>query len=262
LAIRLRIYNLKRNYFLNFFEQQSYISIIEKIKATLEQVKEYVQKHSLKEITEQFTTFVKQIQEFVRNLSTEKLTEYIKEVLEQLKDYIINTDFGSLEPYIKAIKEILKNLDVTEYAKQIAKILEQYKKDILDFDPDKLINEVLEILNEIKDKILDPEKEKKLIEDFRKEMQEEKHKIVDLDVEEECERMRFAIDFLVGVIQVADLSEYYNRIKTYYPIIRMFFLFFDPSQIVKIVREALIKTKEFAEKIDAEVVYAFLKKSH
>ena len=91
-------------------------------------------------------------------------------------------------------------------------------------------------------------------------MQEEKQQILNLDVERECRNMKDLLEFVNKIVHSLDLSEFYDEIKTYYPIIRMFFLFFDPSQIVKIVREALIKTKEFAEKIDAEVVYVFLKK--
>ena len=40
----------------------------------------------------------------------------------------------------------------------------------------------------------------------------------------------------------------------------MFFIFFNPSKLVEIVKEALIKVKELAQKINPEVIYEFLKK--
>ena len=248
------------DYILKFFEQQSYKDLIEKIKKTLEQLKEYVEKHSLKEISEKFKALVKEVKDFVKNLSTEQIAEYVKEILEKVKEYVINTDFGALEPYMKAIKEILKNLDVTDFAKNIAKELEQYKQLILDFDDERIIQNIMELLKEIRETVLDPEKEKKIIEDFRKEMENKKQDILDIDVEKESSYLKSDVEFLYRFINGIDLSELYTKISQYYPIVRMFFLFFDPRQLVKILREVLIKTKEFAKKIDVEFVYNFLKK--
>ena len=247
------------NYLLKFLEQKYYIDIIEKIKILLEQFKEYAKKHSLKEILEKFKALVKELKDFLINIPTEQIEDYVKEILEKVKEYIINADFGPLEPYMKKAKEILKKLDLTILAKKITEKVEKYKQLIIDFDDEGIIKKIMDSFKQIRESIFDPEKEKKMIEDFRFEVEFTKDEI-EYNIKWIGEDKKRDYEIIYQIFHDADLSAAYKRIGQYYPIVRMFFLFFDPRQLVKILREVLIKIKEFAEKIDVEFVYNFLKK--
>jgi uncharacterized protein YpuA (DUF1002 family) len=247
------------NYLLKFLEQKYYIDIIEKIKILLEQFKEYAKKHSLKEILEKFKALVKELKDFLINIPTEQIEDYVKEILEKVKEYIINADFGPLEPYMKKAKEILKKLDLTVLAKKITEKVEKYKQLIIDFDDEGIIKKIMDSFKQIRESIFDPEKEKKMIEDFRFEVEFTKDEI-EYNIKWKGEEKKREYEIIYQIFHDADLSAAYKRIGQYYPIVRMFFLFFDPRQLVKILKEVLIKTKEFAKKIDVEFVYNFLKK--
>ena len=102
--------------------------------------------------------------------------------------------------------------------------------------------------------------EKEIIENVKRDIKEFKG-LLDDSSDLLVELVQKILSMLYSDIKQTDLTEIYNYINSYYSIVRMFFLFFDPKNIVDIIRKALIKTKELAEKIDAEVVYEFLKKN-
>jgi hypothetical protein len=138
--------------------------------------------------------------------------------------------------------------------------LKEKKKDLLDFDPERFVKQNLEDLEEIKKTVLDPKKEKKLIEDFRKEIESTKNNILNLDIESEGKLYKNLLTFVYSIIKNIDPTEFYKEINAYYPIIRMFFLFFDPKKIVEILRNALEKTITITKKFDVEIVYDYSKK--
>ena len=222
----------------------------------LKDLVEYYVGFSLKLMTD----LVKQLQDFIKNISTEELAEYIKEVLEKIKDIVLNFDFGSFETYVAPLKKILKEIDPTEIAKKIAELLNQYKGEITDFDVDSFVNELLKEIKHFKDDVFSPELEKEIIENVKRDIKDLKN-ILDDSSDLLVELVQKILSMLYSDIKQTDLTEIYNYINSYYSIIRMFFLFFDPKNIVDIIRKALIKTKELAEKIDAEVVYEFFKKN-
>ena len=256
----LKLMSIFFNSLLDFYQQEKYKEYIEQLKKYLELLKEYLKKHSVKESLTKFSDLVKQLQDFVKNVSTEELAEYIKEVLEKIKDIVLNFDFGSFETYVAPLKKILKEIDPTEIAKKIAELLNQYKGEITDFDVDSFVNELLKEIKHFKDDVFSPELEKEIIENVKRDIKDLKN-ILDDSSDLLVELVQKILSMLYSDIKQTDLTEIYNYINSYYSIIRMFFLFFDPKNIVDIIRKALIKTKELAEKIDAEVVYEFLKKN-
>ena len=256
----LKLMSIFFNSLLDFYQQEKYKEYIEQLKKYLELLKEYLKKHSLKESLTKFSDLVKQLQDFIKNISTEELAEYIKEVLEKIKDIVLNFDFGSFETYVAPLKKILKEIDPTEIAKKIAELLNQYKGEITDFDVDSFVNELLKEIKHFKDDVFSPELEKEIIENVKRDIKDLKN-ILDDSSDLLVELVQKILSMLYSDIKQTDLTEIYNYINSYYSIIRMFFLFFDPKNIVDIIRKALIKTKELAEKIDAEVVYEFLKKN-
>jgi uncharacterized protein YqgV (UPF0045/DUF77 family) len=256
----LKLMSIFFNSLLDFYQQEKYKEYIEQLKKYLELLKEYLKKHSVKESLTKFSDLVKQLQDFVKNVSTEELAEYIKEVLEKIKDIVLNFDFGSFETYVAPLKKILKEIDPTEIAKKIAELLNQYKGEITDFDVDSFVNELLKEIKHFKDEVFSPELEKEIIESVKRDIKDLKN-ILDDSSDLLVELVQKILSMLYSDIKQTDLTEIYNYINSYYSIIRMFFLFFDPKNIVDIIRKALIKTKELAEKIDAEVVYEFLKKN-
>ena len=256
----LKLMSIFFNSLLDFYQQEKYKEYIEQLKKYLELLKEYLKKHSVKESLTKFSDLVKQLQDFVKNVSTEELAEYIKEVLEKIKDIVLNFDFGSLETYVAPLKKILKEIDPTEIAKKIAELLNQYKGEITDFDVDSFVNELLKEIKHFKDEVFSPELEKEIIESVKRDIKDLKN-ILDDSSDLLVELVQKILSMLYSDIKQTDLTEIYNYINSYYSIVRMFFLFFDPKNIVDIIRKALIKTKELAEKIDAEVVYEFFKKN-
>ena len=256
----LKLMSIFFNSLLDFYQQEKYKEYIEQLKKYLELLKEYLKKHSVKESLTKFSDLVKQLQDFIKNISTEELAEYIKEVLEKIKDIVLNFDFGSFETYVAPLKKILKEIDPTEIAKKIAELLNQYKGEITDFDVDSFVNELLKEIKHFKDDIFSPELEKEIIENVKRYIKDLKN-ILDDSSDLLVELVQKILSMLYSDIKQTDLTEIYNYINSYYSIIRMFFLFFDPKNIVDIIRKALIKTKELAEKIDAEVVYEFFKKN-
>ena len=138
--------------------------------------------------------------------------------------------------------------------------MKEKKKDLLDFDPERFVKQNLEDFEEIKKTVLDPKKEKKLIEDFRKEIESTKNNILNLDIESEGKLYKNLLTFVYSIIKNIDPTEFYKEINAYYPIIRMFFLFFDPKKIVEILRNALEKTITITKKFDVEIVYDYSKK--
>jgi hypothetical protein len=256
----LKLMSIFFNSLLDFYQQEKYKEYIEQLKKYLELLKEYLKKHSVKESLTKFSDLVKQLQDFVKNVSTEELAEYIKEVLEKIKDIVLNFDFGSFETYVAPLKKILKEIDPTEIAKKIAELLNQYKGEITDFDVDSFVNELLKEIKHFKDEVFSPELEKEIIESVKRDIKDLKN-ILDDSSDLLVELVQKILSMLYSDIKQTDLTEIYNYINSYYSIVRMFFLFFDPKNIVDIIRKALIKTKELAEKIDAEVVYEFLKKN-
>ena len=256
----LKLMSIFFNSLLDFYQQEKYKEYIEQLKKYLELLKEYLKKHSVKESLTKFSDLVKQLQDFVKNVSTEELAEYIKEVLEKIKDIVLNFDFGSFETYVAPLKKILKEIDPTEIAKKIAELLNQYKGEITDFDVDSFVNELLKEIKHFKDEVFSPELEKEIIENVKRDIKDLKN-ILDDSSDLLVELVQKILSMLYSDIKQTDLTEIYNYINSYYSIIRMFFLFFDPKNIVDIIRKALIKTKELAEKIDAEVVYEFFKKN-
>ena len=256
----LKLMSIFFNSLLDFYQQEKYKEYIEQLKKYLELLKEYLKKHSVKESLTKFSDLVKQLQDFVKNVSTEELAEYIKEVLEKIKDIVLNFDFGSFETYVAPLKKILKEIDPTEIAKKIAELLNQYKGEITDFDVDSFVNELLKEIKHFKDEVFSPELEKEIIESVKRDIKDLKN-ILDDSSDLLVELVQKILSMLYSDIKQTDLTEIYNYINSYYSIIRMFFLFFDPKNIVDIIRKALIKTKELAEKIDAEVVYEFFKKN-
>ena len=256
----LKLMSIFFNSLLDFYQQEKYKEYIEQLKKYLELLKEYLKKHSVKESLTKFSDLVKQLQDFIKNISTEELAEYIKEVLEKIKDIVLNFDFGSFETYVAPLKKILKEIDPTEIAKKIAELLNQYKGEITDFDVDSFVNELLKEIKHFKDDVFSPELEKEIIENVKRDIKDLKN-ILDDSSDLLVELVQKILSMLYSDIKQTDLTEIYNYINSYYSIIRMFFLFFDPKNIVDIIRKALIKTKELAEKIDAEVVYEFLKKN-
>ena len=256
----LKLMSIFFNSLLDFYQQEKYKEYIEQLKKYLELLKEYLKKHSVKESLTKFSDLVKQLQDFVKNVSTEELAEYIKEVLEKIKDIVLNFDFGSFETYVAPLKKILKEIDPTEIAKKIAELLNQYKGEITDFDVDSFVNELLKEIKHFKDDVFSPELEKEIIESVKRDIKDLKN-ILDDSSDLLVELVQKILSMLYSDIKQTDLTEIYNYINSYYSIVRMFFLFFDPKNIVDIIRKALIKTKELAEKIDAEVVYEFFKKN-
>jgi uncharacterized protein YqgV (UPF0045/DUF77 family) len=256
----LKLMSIFFNSLLDFYQQEKYKEYIEQLKKYLELLKEYLKKHSVKESLTKFSDLVKQLQDFVKNVSTEELAEYIKEVLEKIKDIVLNFDFGSFETYVAPLKKILKEIDPTEIAKKIAELLNQYKGEITDFDVDSFVNELLKEIKHFKDEVFSPELEKEIIESVKRDIKDLKN-ILDDSSDLLVELVQKILSMLYSDIKQTDLTEIYNYINSYYSIVRMFFLFFDPKNIVDIIRKALIKTKELAEKIDAEVVYEFFKKN-
>ena len=256
----LKLMSIFFNSLLDFYQQEKYKEYIEQLKKYLELLKEYLKKHSVKESLTKFSDLVKQLQDFIKNISTEELAEYIKEVLEKIKDIVLNFDFGSFETYVAPLKKILKEIDPTEIAKKIAELLNQYKSKITDFDVDSFVNELLKEIKHFKDDVFSPELEKEIIENVKRDIKEFKG-LLDDSSDLLVELVQKILSMLYSDIKQTDLTEIYNYINSYYSIVRMFFLFFDPKNIVDIIRKALIKTKELAEKIDAEVVYEFLKKN-
>ena len=256
----LKLMSIFFNSLLDFYQQEKYKEYIEQLKKYLELLKEYLKKHSVKESLTKFSDLVKQLQDFIKNISTEELAEYIKEVLEKIKDIVLNFDFGSFETYVAPLKKILKEIDPTEIAKKIAELLNQYKGEITDFDVDSFVNELLKEIKHFKDEVFSPELEKEIIENVKRDIKEFKG-LLDDSSDLLVELVQKILSMLYSDIKQTDLTEIYNYINSYYSIIRMFFLFFDPKNIVDIIRKALIKTKELAEKIDAEVVYEFFKKN-
>jgi len=256
----LKLMSIFFNSLLDFYQQEKYKEYIEQLKKYLELLKEYLKKHSVKESLTKFSDLVKQLQDFIKNISTEELAEYIKEVLEKIKDIVLNFDFGSFETYVAPLKKILKEIDPTEIAKKIAELLNQYKGEITDFDVDSFVNELLKEIKHFKDDVFSPELEKEIIENVKRDIKEFKG-LLDDSSDLLVELVQKILSMLYSDIKQTDLTEIYNYINSYYSIVRMFFLFFDPKNIVDIIRKALIKTKELAEKIDAEVVYEFLKKN-
>ena len=256
----LKLMSIFFNSLLDFYQQEKYKEYIEQLKKYLELLKEYLKKHSVKESLTKFSDLVKQLQDFIKNISTEELAEYIKEVLEKIKDIVLNFDFGSFETYVAPLKKILKEIDPTEIAKKIAELLNQYKGEITDFDVDSFVNELLKEIKHFKDDVFSPELEKEIIENVKRDIKDLKN-ILDDSSDLLVELVQKILSMLYSDIKQTDLTEIYNYINSYYSIIRMFFLFFDPKNIVDIIRKALIKTKELAEKIDAEVVYEFFKKN-
>ena len=256
----LKLMSIFFNSLLDFYQQEKYKEYIEQLKKYLELLKEYLKKHSVKESLTKFSDLVKQLQDFIKNISTEELAEYIKEVLEKIKDIVLNFDFGSFETYVAPLKKILKEIDPTEIAKKIAELLNQYKGEITDFDVDSFVNELLKEIKHFKDDVFSPELEKEIIENVKRDIKDLKN-ILDDSSDLLVELVQKILSMLYSDIKQTDLTEIYNYINSYYSIVRMFFLFFDPKNIVDIIRKALIKTKELAEKIDAEVVYEFLKKN-
>ena len=256
----LKLMSIFFNSLLDFYQQEKYKEYIEQLKKYLELLKEYLKKHSVKESLTKFSDLVKQLQDFIKNISTEELAEYIKEVLEKIKDIVLNFDFGSFETYVAPLKKILKEIDPTEIAKKIAELLNQYKGEITDFDVDSFVNELLKEIKHFKDDVFSPELEKEIIENVKRDNKEFKG-LLDDSSDLLVELVQKILSMLYSDIKQTDLTEIYNYINSYYSIVRMFFLFFDPKNIVDIIRKALIKTKELAEKIDAEVVYEFLKKN-
>ena len=256
----LKLMSIFFNSLLDFYQQEKYKEYIEQLKKYLELLKEYLKKHSVKESLTKFSDLVKQLQDFIKNISTEELAEYIKEVLEKIKDIVLNFDFGSFETYVAPLKKILKEIDPTEIAKKIAELLNQYKGEITDFDVDSFVNELLKEIKHFKDEVFSPELEKEIIESVKRDIKDLKN-ILDDSSDLLVELVQKILSMLYSDIKQTDLTEIYNYINSYYSIVRMFFLFFDPKNIVDIIRKALIKTKELAEKIDAEVVYEFFKKN-
>ena len=206
-----------------------------------------MKQHSIKETLDIFSLLVKQFQSFIENISSPvELAEYIKEVLEKIKD-------------LPLLKEMIKKIDPSEFAKKIEKILYELQMKILTFYIDDYINLIYRVVKITYDKILGPEEEmitslKKLIDMFKEILTDESIILI-------THNTKYSVEKEYSSLKSLNISEVYNNINKYYPIIRMFFLFFEPKKIVDMIRDGLNDIDKFAEKIDAEIVYEYLKKN-
>ena len=130
---------------------------------------------------------------------------------------------------------------------------------ILTFYIDDYINLIYRVVKITYDKILGPEEEmitslKKLIDMFKEILTDESIILI-------THNTKYSVEKEYSSLKSLNISEVYNNINKYYPIIRMFFLFFEPKKIVDMIRDGLNDIDKFAEKIDAEIVYEYLKKN-
>ena len=247
IKISIKLIKIGFDLFSDNLDQQKYKEHIEQLKKYLQVIKEFMKQHSIKETLDKFTLLVKQFQSFIVNISSPvELAEYIKEVLEKIKD-------------LPLLKEMIKKIDPSEFAKKIEKILYELQMKILTFYIDDYINLIYRVVKITYDKILGPEEEmitslKKLIDMFKEILTDESIILI-------THNTKYSVEKEYSSLKSLNISEVYNNINKYYPIIRMFFLFFEPKKVVDIIRDALIYTDKFAEKIDAEIVYEYLKKN-
>ncbi len=246
IKISIKLIKTGFDLFSEILDQQKYKEHIEQLKKYLQVIKEFMKQHSIKEILDKYTLLVKQFQSFVEDLSPVELAEYVKEVLEKIKD-------------LPLLKEMIKKIEPSEFAEKIEKILYELQKKILTYYVDDYINLIYRIVKITYDKILGPEEEminslKVLINMFKEILTDESIILITHNTKSSVEKEYSSLKSL-------NISEVYNNINKYYPIIRMFFLFFEPKKVVDIIRDALIYTDKFAEKIDAEIVYEYLKKN-
>ena len=247
IKISIKLIKIGFDLFSDNLDQQKYKDHIEQLKKYLQVIKEFMKQHSIKETLDKFTLLVKQFQSFIVNISSPvELAQYIKEVLEKIKD-------------LPLLKEMIKKIDPSEFAKKIEKILYELQMKILTFYIDDYINLIYSVVKITYDKILGPEEEmitslKKLIDMFKEILTDESIILI-------THNTKYSVEKEYSSLKSLNISEVYNNINKYYPIIRMFFLFFEPKKIVDMIRDGLNDIDKFAEKIDAEIVYEYLKKN-
>ena len=247
IKIPIKLIKIGFDLFSDNLDQQKYKDHIEQLKKYLQVIKEFMKQHSIKETLDKFTLLVKQFQSFIVNISSPvELAQYIKEVLEKIKD-------------LPLLKEMIKKIDPSEFAKKIEKILYELQMKILTFYIDDYINLIYRVVKITYDKILGPEEEmitslKKLIDMFKEILTDESIILI-------THNTKYSVEKEYSSLKSLNISEVYNNINKYYPIIRMFFLFFEPKKIVDMIRDGLNDIDKFAEKIDAEIVYEYLKKN-
>ena len=247
IKISIKLIKIGFDLFSDNLDQQKYKEHIEQLKKYLQVIKEFMKQHSIKETLDKFTLLVKQFQSFIVNISSPvELAQYIKEVLEKIKD-------------LPLLKEMIKKIDPSEFAKKIEKILYELQMKILTFYIDDYINLIYRVVKITYDKILGPEEEmitslKKLIDMFKEILTDESIILI-------THNTKYSVEKEYSSLKSLNISEVYNNINKYYPIIRMFFLFFEPKKIVDMIRDGLNDIDKFAEKIDAEIVYEYLKKN-
>ena len=247
IKISIKLIKIGFDLFSDNLDQQKYKEHIEQLKKYLQVIKEFMKQHSIKETLDKFTLLVKQFQSFIVNISSPvELAEYIKEVLEKIKD-------------LPLLKEMIKKIDPSEFAKKIEKILYELQMKILTFYVDDYINLIYRVVKITYDKILGPEEEminslKVLINMFKEILTDESIILI-------THNTKYSVEKEYSSLKSLNISEVYNNINKYYPIIRMFFLFFEPKKIVDMIRDGLNDIDKFAEKIDAEIVYEYLKKN-
>ncbi len=241
--------------------QENYKIILEKVKLALNELKKILKKYSIKEIEEKFVNIVNQYQDFIRKIPSTEIAEEIVKIIEKIKDFIINTDFGDVEYLLVELKKKLKNFDPKIYAEKVVKEIEKLKKPILDFSPSRFFYDTIEKnFEKIKTIVSDPIKEKELIDKFINQIQKSKKYILNLDIEGKAEYYKHPITFFHKVLVNRYDKYFYDRINAYYPIINMFFLFFEPKKIVDILRDTLKKIIVVTKNIDADILYDFAKK--
>ena len=140
---------------------------------------------------------------------------------------------------LKELKDKFKNFDTKKYGEEIVEKIERLKKEVLYFNPERFVEINLDRLKEIKENVLKPKKEKELIEKFKKNIKKTKEKILNTDIEREGKLYKSTLIFIYNMIRNDNISSLYKEINAYYPIIRMFFLFFEPKKIVDILSNAL-----------------------
>ena len=247
IKISIKLIKIGFDLFSDNLDQQKYKEHIEQLKKYLQVIKEFMKQHSIKETLDKFSLLVKQFQSFIVNISSPvELAQYIKEVLEKIKD-------------LPLLKEMIKKIDPSEFAKKIEKILYELQMKILTFYIDDYINLIYRVVKITYDKILGPEEEmitslKKLIDMFKEILTDESIILI-------THNTKYSVEKEYSSLKSLNISEVYNNINKYYPIIRMFFLFFEPKKIVDMIRDGLNDIDKFAEKIDAEIVYEYLKKN-
>ena len=247
IKISIKLIKIGFDLFSDNLDQQKYKDHIEQLKKYLQVIKEFMKQHSIKETLDKFTLLVKQFQSFIVNISSPvELAQYIKEVLEKIKD-------------LPLLKEMIKKIDPSEFAKKIEKILYELQMKILTFYVDDYINLIYRVVKITYDKILGPEEEminslKVLINMFKEILTDESIILI-------THNTKYSVEKEYSSLKSLNISEVYNNINKYYPIIRMFFLFFEPKKIVDMIRDGLNDIDKFAEKIDAEIVYEYLKKN-